>query len=72
MSKLALKLPKKQAALYNHNALKRAGINNTANNCHASSVMQCLLNHPAFAAVIEAIAEDHKSTVCNSCKASGI
>ena len=71
MSKLALSLSTKPATLYNYNALEPPGINNTANNCYGSSVIQCLLNHSAFLSLIEEIAEDHKTNVCNSCQASG-
>ena len=39
--------------------LKSIGFTNTANNWHASSVLQCLINHPASNKLCELITENH-------------
>ena len=49
-------------------ALQPPGITNTASNCYASSVLQCLLNHPAF---LEFLHSTSKHTCCE-CTKSGI
>ena len=49
-------------------ALQPPGITNTASNWYASSVLQCLLNHPAF---LEFLHSTSKHTCCE-CTKSGI
>ena len=39
--------------------LKSIGFTNTANNWHASSVLQCFINHPASNKLCELITENH-------------
>ena len=38
----------KNNSLYNFEALLLPAITNSANNCYASSINQCLLNHSVF------------------------
>ena len=54
-------------SLYNFNCLKPPGINNIASNCYANSILQCLLNQPAFCHYIKSL--DHAA--CKSCLTSG-
>ena len=58
-------------SLYNKNfeALLPPRITNSANNCYASSVIQCLLNHSVFLSTSEEINEEHN--VCEKCMKSG-
>ena len=56
-------------SLYNFEASLPPGITNSANNCYASSVIQCLLNHSVFLSTSEEINEEHD--VCEKCMKSG-
>ena len=45
--------------------LQPPGITNTANNCYASSVLQCLMNHPVF---LQFLQSTSKHTGCECTK----
>ena len=53
------------------NYLRPAGITNAANNCYASSVLHCLLNHPVFPTLNEVIAM-HKGFCNSTCSRTGM
>ena len=56
-------------SLYNFKALLPPGITNSANNCFASSVIQCLLNHSVILSTLKEINEEHD--VCEKCMKLG-
>ena len=57
--KLQLSLAKSgKAGLFDSNAFLPPGISNTANNCYASSVVQCLMNHGGFLQLCHEITGD--------------
>ena len=58
-------------SLYNFEALLPPGITNTAHNCYASSVIQCLdlLNHFLILSMVEEINEEHR--ILEQCRKSG-
>lgn len=47
------------------------GITNTANNCFASCIFQCLLSHPTFVDVATTASIEHQSMQCPDCKQGG-
>lgn len=57
--------------VYHHDALLPPGISNIANNCYASSVYRCLLNHPVFLSRVPKVIQEHDILKCNQCKSKG-
>ena len=58
--------------VYFHNCLRPVGITNAANNCYASSVLHCLLNHPIFPMLEEQVITKHEGFCNSTCTRTGM
>jgi hypothetical protein len=61
----------KPNGVYNHEALKPPGITNSALNCYANAIFQCLMSSKSFSHLINAAICSH-STSCEECKKPGV
>ena len=47
------------------------GISNSALNCYASCIFQCLFNHGSFISLVKDIIDEHDTAKCDHCRTQG-
>ena len=61
----------KPAGVYDHEALKPPGITNSALNCYANAILQCLMSSKSFLGLINSTISSHSAS-CEECKQPGV
>lgn len=58
-------------ALHLQNRAKPPGITNLVNNCYASSIFQCMFNHPELMKCLRQVIKNHNQRDCSNCQQNG-